>query len=449
MGRRQQTKKTKGRHNLTQKMRVHGEILGVENGWIKVQVYGTPYQMGYANGRLLRKELAKCMDIMKYMVDLYYGVPYTVYKNKCKDVLGDIVRRDFPEIYEEMRGISDGASASTSVDVDDILAWNSYFSMTEIMENAAKRPPSPENAQRCSAFIATGSATKTGEIVMAHNTHCHYALGAVSNVILYASPQIGYSFMMQTCAGLVSSTMDWFICSSGIVGCETTIAGIQYTPEFGAPYFCRIRQCMQFGKSLDEYAEIMKTDNAGDYACSWLFGDVNTNEIMLCELGRKSVNVQKTHNGVYYGMNSPINYELRALETDILDTDGVADSTNARRERLEYLLLDKYVGRIDASNAKKVIADHYDAFLGKTQMSSRTICKHEENDKSADNSPVGAVDGKVLTSSLAKRMAFWGRFGSSCGRDFVAAEHIRHHGKNKNNKHLKDFPKRPWIILSP
>lgn len=135
---------------------------------------------------------------------------------------------------------------------------------------------------------------------MAHNTHTNFADGQLHNIIMNVIPSSGHPFVMQTSAGYIASGTDWFICSTGMIGCETTIGDINYTPRFGVPYFCRIRQAMQYGKTLDDYEQIMDKKNAGDYACSWLFGDINTNEIMLYEIGLKEKNVQRTKNGVFW-----------------------------------------------------------------------------------------------------------------------------------------------------
>ena len=102
---------------------------------------------------------------------------------------------------------------------------------------------------RCSAFIATGNATKNRDIVMAHNTHSDFVTGQLLNIVIKVFPDVGNAFIMQTSAGLIASTSDWFLMSNGIIGCETTLSDINYKPEFGTPFFCRIRELMQYAKS--------------------------------------------------------------------------------------------------------------------------------------------------------------------------------------------------------
>jgi hypothetical protein len=109
--------------------------------------------------------------------------------------------------------------------------------------------------------------------------------------------------------------MDWFICENGIIGCESTIGDINYNPEFGAPYYCRIRQAMQYGNSLDDYVKIMLENNAGDYPCSWFLGDTKRKEIMIFELAFKTHSVERKREGVFYGVNSVMDPKMRKKET--------------------------------------------------------------------------------------------------------------------------------------
>ena len=260
-------------------------------GWKVIHIHGTPYERGFAHGFLLYKELARLQHTYPFIVDQRNHTSHEAYIKKSNEIIVPIVKTHFPEIYEELEGIAAGAtSRGVAITANFLLAWNSHSSLSSYLK-------SPKD--KCSAFIATGNATKTGEIVMAHTTHDMFPEAQLYNIILFMTPNKGHPFVMQTGPGLVASVTDWFICSTGIIGCETTIFGTNYNPQFGYPFFCRIRKAMQYATSLKGYADIMKHKNAGDYACSWLFGDIQTNEIMLCEIGLKELNIQTTKNGIY------------------------------------------------------------------------------------------------------------------------------------------------------
>ena len=424
---------------------ISGRIHSKKAGWITLSVYGEPFQRGYAHGYLLHKELKWVVRVFPFILKKELKVEYNKYLRTCVDMITPIIMNDYPEFYEEIRGISEGAkSKGVDITVDALIAWNSVLSMYSFFRN--------NKAYKCSAFIATGNATEKGDIIMAHNTHADFISGQLQNIIMYIYPSDGFSFTMQTAAGYIASGIDWFICSSGIIGCETTISETNYKPHFGTPFFVRIRQAMQYGKTIDEYKEIMLKNNAGDYACSWLLGDINTNEIALFEIGLKKHALQRTKNGVFYGMNTAVDLTLRNSETTDKDFLNMEKSSGARNFRLNYLLNEKYYGKLNMNNARTVISDHYDVFLNKKIQNSRTICKHSENDvgkfTGKSHYPFGCTDGKVVNTSLARKLKFIARFGSSCGRKFDASEHIRKYPQYKDwSDYLADFPVYPWITI--
>ena len=422
----------------TRKNKIKGEMI---EGWKKIRIRGDPYERGFTHGFLLARELRMVKRILSFMIREFLKMDVHAYMKRSKDEIYPIVKNRYPEFYKELRGISAGArSTGVNISVALLIAWNSVMSIY----------PNDLAPNRCSAFIATGSATESGNIVMAHNTHSDFVSGSFLNIILYVEPTDGHSFVMQTSPGYIASSADWFLCSSGIIGCETTISKINYEPDFenGDPYFCRIRNVMQYAKTLDECSEIMLTRNAGDYACSWLFGDIISNEIMILELGLNTHSIQKTQNGVFYGMNSVMDPKIRNIETN--DDDHTNDSTSvgARNNRLNHLLNEKYIGTINIQNAKEIISDHYDTHLARIEMTSRTICKHSESDIQSKFQPIGCTDAKVVDTEMALNMEFYGIFGSACGRKFSAKEHIKKHPEYKHwAPFLQDFPKYKWSKL--
>lgn len=433
---------------LKKPLQIKGHILEKKEGWISLHIYGEPFERGYAHGRLLYKEIRKNKKRFHYNVVHILKITMSQYLDQCNREILPKIQKKFPEFYEEIRGISAGCkSRGVSFSTAELVGWNSIESL-HFSHNAE-----PDSLQdKCSAFIATGDATEKGDIVMAHNTHSPFIVAQSFCVVMYVTPQEGMPFVMQTAAGFIASTTDWFLCSSGIIGCETTISSMNYRPSFGIPYFCRIRQAMQYGKTLDDYVRIMKKDNAGDYACSWQFGDIHTGEIMLLELGLREHSVQRTKNGVFYGMNSAMDITLRSKETDDITHYDMETSSGARNARWKQLLYETYYGKINIDNARLMISDHYDVTRNKIHKGSLTLCKHLETEPHSLKGPyfpAGCTDGKVVDSQLAKEMRFYGRFGSSCGRVFRAKEHIRQHPEyNYMKSILEDFPRTEWTLLS-
>ena len=457
---RESKNKTRFSHGRESKTRfshkgICGSILESKEGWKTICVYGDPYDRGFAHGYLLREEFRRVLKILPFVVKTMLKVSMTEYMKKSNELIKPVIQEKYPEFFKEIEGISDGLKAGgIRATSDFIIAWNSYMTLYSVFLDGSIENQNDQKSmvERCSAFIATGSATKDGKIVMGHTTHSDFATASLFNIIMYVVPMQGHPFVMQTSPGYIASVSDWFISTSGIIGCETTISSINYKPEFGTPFFCRIRQAMQYANTLDQYVEIMLHENAGDYACSWQFGDINSNEIMLFEIGLKTHAIQRTKDGIFYGMNSAIDKNLRTLETDDKDFDDITKSTGARNLRLNYLLNEKYNGRIDAKVAQLILSDHYDVFENKVEMNTRSICRHTELDptptKRPGYYPFGCTDAKVTTADMARQMSFMGRFGSACGRDFNVKKYIRDHPIFKEwQPFLTDFPKTAWHKL--
>jgi hypothetical protein len=211
---------------------------------------------------------------------------------------------------------------------------------------------------------------------------------------------------------------------------------------------------MQYGNTLDEYCEILLHENSGDYANSWLFGDINTNEILRIELGLKYHNIERTKNGYFIGFNAPYDERIRNLE---VNNSGFYDIRRHQGARLVRLgdLMDEHKGKINIEVAKKIIADHYDVYLEKDDNPcSRTICSHYDLDAReymSDQSrpkpfaPHGAIDAIVMDSALTKKMSFDARFGNSCGTPFIISDFCKKHRQwEKFCPFIRDRPTEPW-----
>ena len=427
-------------------IQIQGKRYKKKNGWIKVMIYGAALERGYAHGYLLQKELIYIREtILPFLINESLEVSYEKYETDCKTHITPQIQKHFPEFYQEMQGIVSGANHH-SITLDFIIAWNSYLSMASFYKRRSA-------VDRCTAFIAVGNATEKGDIVMGHTTHSDLVLAYYFNIVLEIIPSDGQKMIMQTCPGFICSGSDWFLCENGIIGCETTISEINYKPKFGVPYYCRIRQAMQYGKSLDDYVEIMKKNNSGDYACSWLLGDTKKNEIMLLEIALTTMNVEKKTDGIFYGMNSAISPEIREKDTTDKTYWKKNESSGARNIRLHVLLYEKYYGKLNTDIAREILADHYDVDQEvETDGNHLSLCKHDYADdrplKRGIRYPFGCTDGKVIDSQLAKQMQFVGRMGPACGYAFSASKYLKQNPKYKKWKTvLRDYPNEPWVKL--
>tara|TARA_Y100000748_G_scaffold303942_1_gene310945 strand:+ start:1750 stop:3207 length:1458 start_codon:yes stop_codon:yes gene_type:complete len=450
-----------------------------DNGWIRVSVSGTPKQRGFANGALTAKEIAEVHRMLRWFIPNSYGVDYDTIVDIVVTLLAPQIENNFPEYYEEMTAIAAGAnSRGADVTLQDILFWNCYYSVSYMMDHIGELIREDDSLQakygklvesglgagaaegggsdRCTAFIAVGDYTRDGKIVCAHNTFDNFIDSQYCNVMLSINPSQGNAFIMQTAPGCIASGTDYYVNSRGMICTETTIGGFSKY-RMGDPICCRIRQAIQYGKTLDDYVDILKKNNSGDYANSWLLGDIKTNTIMRIELGLDHVSVEKKKNGYFIGFNAPYDDGLRCLECVNTGFYDIRRHQGARRVRLTQLM-EKHKGNIDVKIGEDILADHYDVYLNKINMCSRTCCSHynlddrafmSQADRPLPYQPRGAMDGIVTDTNLAKKMGVVARWGSSCGTPFVAAEFCDRNLQWADQKpYLLDRPSQAWTVFT-
>jgi hypothetical protein len=434
------------------------------NGWLYVSIKGDPRERGYAYGYLVADKMKEIQRMLRFLVYEENGVKWETFIDLAVKSYKQTHLDHFPEFYEEMEGFAEGCSAAgTKISVDEVLAWNNYFALTGYLYpnldsgDGKKKSGGHEGGapDRCSAFIANGDYTKDGKIVMSHSDFANFTDGHYGHVVLDITPTKGNRIIMQGAIGWIWSGSDFFVTSAGIMGTETTIGGfIAFENNF--PISCRMRKLMQYGKNLDDCSQMLLEGNSGDYACSWLFGDTNTNEIMCLELGLKYHKEERKKNGYFIGFNAPYDPQIRHLECVNTGFDDIRRHQGSRRVRLADLM-EEHKGKLDVEVAKTIIADHYDVYLKKENPCSRTVCAHYEMDareymSQADRpkpfQPRGALNGKVCDTTLAKQMSFVGRWGSSCGTPFMKDAFCSEHKEWAFlHPYMNDRPSQPWTLL--
>ena len=420
-----------------------------KNGWIFLHIEGKPFERGFQRGFLTAPEIDEFLKTLAYTqkfetakeLNFFVEASVKLFKNKVSE-----------EYIKEMKGMVSGIKkAGRKVTFDEMLFMNCFIDVLWHWwpeEKNKIRKPGPG----CSAFIATGNATTDGKIVMAHNSWYLYTILRFCNIIVDIVPDKGHRILMQSWGPCLYSATDFFITGAGLIGTETTIGDFKGFEPNGTPVFERARKAMQYANSIDEWAQIMIKNNNGAYANSWLIGDIRTNEIARFELGLKNHSLEKKKNGYFTGSNIVNNVKILREETNA-KYDDVRDFCVARRIRWNQLMK-KYYGKIDVEAAKKMLADHYDVYLGKEQPSFRTICGHWELDNGmipgtlGSYLPGGTVDGKVVNSNMAKNWKLWAKWGSSCDIGFNAKKFLEKHPQYIWMKgYLKDLPSMPWTIF--
>jgi uncharacterized protein CbrC (UPF0167 family) len=431
------------------------------NGWIHLKIGGAPFARGFQHGYLVAAEYAEAIRVFAAMTYLTSGFDYAFFVEKAVELQKSRIP---DEQLEEMSGIAAGLTrAGVPTSLDDIIGWIANTEITgywwpTVASQYVNTAPTGNRKSHCSAFIATGSATTDGHIVIGHETFTEFWNGQFNNVILDITPDDGFRMVMQTSPGYTASMTDFWMTGGGIVVVETTMVGYQGFDPDKVPEYVRARNACQYGTSIDEWVELMNAENDGGYANIWLIGDIKTGEIANYQQGLIYQNLEKKSDGWFYGDNAPSDPRIRFVESTDTGYNDIRQQTGARRVRWPQLLA-QHEGSIDAEIGQVMLGDTFDPYLGYINPSSRTICSHYDEDPmefvSDPNAvwnipfyPAGSVDGKVTTAAMAEEMSMWGRFGRADGAPFNAAEFLRLHPQWAwQEGYLPDMPHQPWTLF--
>src|SRR5208337_4909295 len=254
------------------------------------------------------------------------------------------------------------------------IELSNYYLPTVNKAEGKPNPPAAVAPGKCSAFIATGSATKDGKIVIAHSNWSSYAEGERWTVVFDIVPTSGQHLLMDGLPGVITSADDFGVNASGLMITETTITQFEGWNSDGKPEFMRSRKALQYANSIDDYVRIMKDGNNGGYANDWLIGDRKTGEIAYLELGLKNTPLWRTKDGYFVSSNFARDPKLIHDETTF-DPNDASSSPNARHSRAEEIMQQSR-GKVDVALAEQFLSDHFDSFEKKEQANERSLCGH-------------------------------------------------------------------------
>ena len=384
-------------------------------GWIYLHIEGKPYDRGYQHGYLMAREIPEYLERCAF--DLSGGKADERTWNEYRTSANALFLRGFDrEILEEMRGIADGANANGAkwlnrkLDLIDIVVANTTVEMGELHGAVTMTPTGLEGlhfdlpdyakpkkdtvTDHCSAFAATGPATRDGKMIIGHVTWWPLTLAEQTNVMLDMKPETGHRMLIQSYPGGIESGTDWYQNDAGVVLTETTIRQTPFNME-GTPVAFRARRAIQYGGNIDEVVRELGTRNNGLYTNEWLIGDAKNNEIAMYELGTNHVRLWRSSKndwfgntpGFYWGDNNAKDLTINLeYQPDPQGAPAYVPYVPAVRDLAWQGLYSKYKGQIDEQFA-------FLAFSKAPLISA------------------GTMDSKVATADMANRMMVWGEFG--------------------------------------
>ena len=400
-------------------------------GWIYLHIEGEPYERGYQHGYLMAREIPEYLA--RCAADLGAGPDGWGSLRTQADAL--FLRGFDREILEEMRGIADGAGDAGArwqgrrLDLIDIVVANVSVELSELrsamtvtptgLENLNFNPPSYFDKKRdvpvtdrCSAFAATGPATRDGKMVIGHVTWWPLTLAEQTNVMLDIKPANGRRVLMQSYPGGIESGTDWYQNDAGLVLTETTIRQTPFNSQ-GTPVAYRARLAIQYAGNIDEMVKLLGTRNNGLYTNEWLMGDGKNNEIAMYELGTLHTKLWRSSRNEWFG-NTPGFYWGNNNAKDLtIRTEYLPDPKGAP-EYVPYVPAPRDLAWLDMYRTHKGQIDEqfaYTAFRTAPLVSGSTM------------------DAKVATAGMATRLMVWAAIGKPNQREWVA----RGSGYDKND----------------
>ena len=394
-------------------------------GWTYLHIEGKPYERGYQHGHLMAREIPEYLE--RCAADLGHKSDARGWDQLRTSANALFLRGFDREILEEMRGIADGASDAGAkwlgrrIDLVDIVVANVTVEMDELQAAMPVTPNGLEGlhfeappyfdrkrdrslGEHCSAFAATGSATRDGKMVIGHVTWWPLTLAEHTNVMLDIKPAEGHRIMLQSYAGGIESGTDWYQNDAGVVLTETTIRQTPFNFQ-GTPVAYRARLAIQYGDDIDKVVDRLGNKNNGLYTNEWLIGDAKTNEIAMYELGTYHTKLWRSSKnewfgetaGFYWGCNNEKDLNIR-LEyfPDPQDPPEYIPYIPGMRDLAWQDLYRKYRGQIDEQFG-------FVAFRTAPLVSSSTM------------------DAKIATADMAKNLMVWAAIGKPNQREWVPA----------------------------
>ena len=180
------------------------------NGWTFVHLEGTPSEIGYQHGYQLAPEILDMRKLAELELKHSSEKDWMFFRNAARDMMWPHIEQEY---RDELEGISAGVNArGIKLDLWDIVALNGLLEWDYYVKEFNKQNsiPSPKGlgaAEHCSAFVATGSYTEDGKVIIAHNNWTSYMEGTRWTIVLISSPPRASGSSWMDCPASSAATM--------------------------------------------------------------------------------------------------------------------------------------------------------------------------------------------------------------------------------------------------
>ena len=327
---------------------VGGSWMGRERGVWEIHLYGEPYAMGWAHGRLGEQLHLLQEDYLFGEFEKY--VPSKMARFAIKNLvrfgyrkLGDYIPR---ARAEELAGEA-AADADLHADFLPIYHRLVYYHSLHDITQAIEHSP----LLGCSAFAASGGATTTGHLIIGRNFDFEGPEPFdKEKAVLFFHPQGKLAFASVAWTGMTGVVTG---INAEQIFVSINAARTEDKGKVGMPVELLMRQIMEEARSIDDVVRLVKETPVlvPDF---YLVGDGKTGESAVIERSPTRIEVRKAHADVSILTNHALTPAFAAdAENDRLKrylTSG------ARFRRLDELVR-RFRGTIDPKRTLEILRD--------------------------------------------------------------------------------------------
>lgn len=324
-----------------------------------VTVEGSPYEMGYQTGVLLREPITQIIQLVRYYTD-----PWGLVWGLLQDMPKNLEPGIRPEYAEEMRGLVDGLN--NDVTYEEIVAGNAlgdvFGAIRAFMDNYL-------NVDFCSLTAAWGDATADGEMLVARNFD-YMNIFHDYNYVAIVKPDSGHAFVHTGITGLIGTHVG--MNENGLTG--SLAYNSSYDSDMrGVPMLLLLREAIQYGDSVEDAMDIIRASDR-TMGLNYMFTEALADDAGILEVsGGKTAERRDDERQVLIATNHYVDPEM-AKEQKGYD---LSHTTQTRYKRLNDMF-DQYDGRLDIGLLASIMRDHWDPELGAVHPWRTTVCRHDD-----------------------------------------------------------------------
>ncbi len=325
---------------------------GHRDGLLVVYLKGSPFEMGYADGVLMKTQIHTLENEFLEMIRGY--VPqhwlmevlknYVIFRNRN---LSDFIPLDYRmEIYATTLGCSDNHPEEGPF-YNRLLNYHAAHDVSYMMIDN----PFISARAGCTAFGAWGEATVNGHLLTGRNFDWEAAeVFSRDRVVMMCEPDHGIPFISLSWAGMAG-----VVSGMNRAGVSVTINGApsKLPNDIGTPVAIVARDILQNAHNLDDSLKILR-DTKVFVSTIWLVGSRTDGKFIVVEKTPDIMNVREAAGDTII---CPNHFETPGLKDDPRNTNYMAEATSVSREARLKELLQSSQGTLNATQAVAILRD--------------------------------------------------------------------------------------------